>query len=127
MLYRKSLIYVSDVAFANQDDEHAHFDAMRGRLDALLNIHRHFGFALEDLHVTYSIIGVEVQELSEYISSLSPPPSGRQYKRVGTGTTNKPRSSRVKSLLMKARVSTLASILCSPSSSVQLFGNALRR
>lgn len=97
-----SRFYISDTAFADEGEEHAHFDTMRGRLDALTSIHQRLDDALNNLRVAHTSIGTEVQEMSEYISALQPRPSRVRAKRVAVETTTG--SSGVKSFAMKLRV-----------------------
>lgn len=112
-------MYVSDVAFFNEDEEHAHFNVMKGRLDALNSIQKHLSAALESLLDTQTWIGAEVEGLSGYVLSLapqslgvqpeSPPSAGARPEQIGTETTNRsaPSKSKLSKLVVKKfRVST---------------------
>lgn len=99
----------SDVAFAN-DMERAHYNTMRGRLDAMVHVHQHLGAAMETLRLTYMSIGTEVQELSDYVSTLAPAAAG--FRETRHGDVGIPSGSfSVKAFVMKLRVRGLSLFL----------------
>ncbi|KAH9896043.1 hypothetical protein C8Q73DRAFT_789830 [Cubamyces lactineus] len=68
------------------DDEHAHFDNMRGRLHVVLKIHERLGNMLETLRATHASVGVEVEELTKYVGRLAPasPAEDKRDKAMNT-------------------------------------------
>ncbi|KAI0325702.1 hypothetical protein GY45DRAFT_1374554 [Cubamyces sp. BRFM 1775] len=98
-------IFITNVAFANAEEERAHFDNMHGRLQALARIHERLGNLMETLRVTHVSVGVKVDEMTEYINRLSPlKPIPKQTNRVEPPHTSKSDPSALKSFKAKLRI-----------------------
>ncbi|KAI9062808.1 hypothetical protein FKP32DRAFT_1677296 [Trametes sanguinea] len=63
-------VYMTNADFADSDGDRAHFNNMRGRLQALANIHAHLGSVLENLRMAHASVGAEVEELTDYVAPV---------------------------------------------------------